>query len=157
MLELAACQSAQVRRHRHAVECRLRHRPMLLPWPTPANPPQPALVARHAWRRVHRRSGCASDANQSSTPGFCRRGPWLHEPPIRPKTGAAMPCSWRRRRTSRRGRSGQEWRSRLLKLRKTARSQGCKWDVLCGGMKHSTTCGNFAFMAIRVPSLAWAP
>ena len=26
----------------------------------------------------------------------------------------------------------------LLKLRKTATSQGCKYDVLCGGMKHST-------------------
>ena len=29
----------------------------------------------------------------------------------------------------------------LLKLRKTATSQGCKYDVRRGGMKHSTTCG----------------
>ena len=27
----------------------------------------------------------------------------------------------------------------LLKLRKTATSQGCRYDVLCGGRKHSTT------------------
>ena len=27
----------------------------------------------------------------------------------------------------------------LLKLRKTATSQGCKYVVLCGGMKHNTT------------------
>ena len=27
----------------------------------------------------------------------------------------------------------------LLKLRKTATSHGCKYDVLCGGRKHSTT------------------
>ena len=27
----------------------------------------------------------------------------------------------------------------LLKLRKTATSHGCKYEVLCGGMKHSTT------------------
>ena len=43
----------------------------------------------------------------------------------------------------------------LLKLRKTATSQGCKYDVLRGGMKHSTTCGKAAFMAARVASLAW--
>ena len=29
----------------------------------------------------------------------------------------------------------------LLKLRKTATSQGCKYEVLRGGMNHSTTCG----------------
>ena len=38
----------------------------------------------------------------------------------------------------------------LLKLRKTATSQGCKYDVLRGGRKHSTTCGNVASMAARV-------
>ena len=42
----------------------------------------------------------------------------------------------------------------LLKLRKTATSQGCTCEVLRGGMKHSTTCGKAAFMAARVASLA---
>ena len=46
MLELAACQSAQARRHQHAVECRLRHRLTLLPWPH-----QRTLVNRF-WRDV---------------------------------------------------------------------------------------------------------
>ena len=32
-------------------------------------------------------------------------------------------------------------RMQLLQLRKTATSQGCKYDVLRGGRKHSTTCG----------------
>ena len=43
----------------------------------------------------------------------------------------------------------------LLKLRKTATSQGCKYDVLRAGKKHSTTCGKAVFMAARVASLAW--
>ena len=43
----------------------------------------------------------------------------------------------------------------LLKLRKTATSQGCKYDVLCGGMKHSTMRGKAARMAASVASLAW--
>ena len=42
-----------------------------------------------------------------------------------------------------------------LLLRKTATSQGCKYDVLRGGMKHSTTCGKGARMAASVASLAW--
>ena len=46
-------------------------------------------------------------------------------------------------------------RMQLLNLRKTATSQGCKYDVLRGGMKHSTTCGKAARMAARVASLAW--
>ena len=37
-----------------------------------------------------------------------------------------------------------------LKLRKTATSQDCKYDVLRGGRKHSTTCGKAGFMAARV-------
>ena len=43
----------------------------------------------------------------------------------------------------------------LLKLRKTATSLGCTYDVLRVGRKHSTTCGKAAFMAARVASLAW--
>ena len=45
----------------------------------------------------------------------------------------------------------------FLKLRKTATSQGCKYDVLRGGRKHSTMCGKAAFAAARVASLAWMP
>ena len=36
-----------------AVECRLRHRPILLPWSIPVDPPQQAL-ARRAWRSSSR-------------------------------------------------------------------------------------------------------
>ena len=54
----------------------------------------------------------------------------LHEM-IRPKTGD---CVW----------------MQLLKLRKTATSHGCKYEVLRGGRKHSTTCGKAAFMAAGV-------
>ena len=46
---------------------------------------------------------------------------------------------------------------RLLKLRKTATSHGCKYDVLRGGRKQNTTLGNVARMAARVASLAWMP
>ena len=49
--------------------------------------------------------------SRCSRPCSRRRGPSLREPPSRPKTGAAMPRSWPSLRTSRRGRSGQEWRS----------------------------------------------
>ena len=42
---------------------------------------------------VGHRCGHAVDANRCTTPGSCRRGPWWRELPIRPKTGAAMPCS----------------------------------------------------------------
>ena len=41
-------------------------------------------------------------------------------------------------------------RMQLLKLRKMATSQGCKYDVQCSGMK-----GKVAFMAARVATLAW--
>ena len=97
-----------------------------LPWPSPRGLRERA-PARCAWRRAHRRRGVprplrrprgtrrcclrASDAIQLSTPCSRRRGPWLHEMPIRPKTGAATPCSWPSLRRSHRGRSGQEWRS----------------------------------------------
>ena len=48
--------------------------------------------------------GClrASDAIQLSTPCSRRTSPWLHEMPIRPKTGAAMLCSWPGLRRNRR-------------------------------------------------------
>ena len=52
MPELKAWRSAQVRRHRHAVECRLRHRLVLLPRPTQAGPPQAARV--RSVSRTHR-------------------------------------------------------------------------------------------------------
>ena len=60
------------------------------------------------------------------------------------RLAAAMPCSMSSRRRCHRGQSGQEWRSpapwmQLLKL--TATSQGCRYDVLRGGRKHSTKCG----------------
>ena len=42
-----------------------------------------------------------------------------------------------------------------LKLRKTATSQGCRYDVLRGGRMHSTTCGRAVRMAASVASLAW--
>ena len=38
----------------------------------------------------------------------------------------------------------------LLRLRKTATSPGCKYDVLRGGRKHSTTCGKAAFMSVSL-------
>ena len=134
----------RVHRHRYAVECRLCHCLTLLSWPILADPPQSAL-AWCAWRRVHRghglprplrrplgnrhRCGRAIDTIWCSRPGFCRTGPWLRELPIRSKTGAepsntvrasvSVACVW----------------MQLLKLRKTARSQGCKDEVLCGWMK----------------------
>ena len=43
----------------------------------------------------------------------------------------------------------------LLKLRKTAKSQGCKYEMRRGGMKHNARCGKAAFMAAMVASLAW--
>ena len=67
--------------------------------------------ARCAWRRARREIGVprppsrqlrtrrcflrASDAIQMSTPGSSRTSPWLREMPTRPKTGAAMLCSWK--------------------------------------------------------------
>ena len=111
-----------------------------------AGPPQRA-PARCAWRRAHRGRGVqrplrrhrgtrrccmrASDAVQLSTPCSRRTSPWLHEMPIRPKTGAAMPCSWPRHQTSRRRLHGARvalacaW-MQLLKLPKTATPHGCK-------------------------------
>ena len=43
----------------------------------------------------------------------------------------------------------------LLKLWKIIMSQDCKYDVLRGWMKHSTTWGKGAFMGARVASLTW--
>ena len=57
------------------------------------------------------------DAIPCSRPCSRRRGPSLREPP-RPMTGVWM---------------------QLLKLRKTATSHGCKYDVLRGGRNGSTT------------------
>ena len=123
--ELAACQSAPAQAVRLAWARRLR-RLSPLPWPIPLSLRERA-PARCAWRRAlrgrrvprplrrHRgtRRCClrASDAIQLSTPCSRRTSPWLHEMPIRPKTGAAMLYSWPGLRRSHRGRSGQEWRS----------------------------------------------
>ena len=121
--ELAACQSTPAQAARLAWARRPR-RMSPLPWPSPRGPRERAPV-RCAWRRARLRRGArlrerrqlrtrrccvlASDSILSSTPGSSRRGPRLREMPIRPKTGAAMPCSWPSRRRSHRGRSGQAW------------------------------------------------
>ena len=46
-----------------------------------------------------------------------------NEPSKMERARVALACAWMQR----------------LKLRKTATSQSCKHEVLCGGMKHTTT------------------
>ena len=121
--ELPACQSAPAHAARLAWARRLRRLTLVpLPWPSPRGLRK---RARCAWRRARRENGVprppsrhrgtrccclrASDAIQLSTPGSSRTSPWLREMPTRPKTGAAMLCSWPSLRRSHRGRSGQAW------------------------------------------------
>ena len=88
----------------------------------------PRPLRRHRGKR--RRCGRASDANPVlQTLFFSQRSLNCANCPFCRILAAAMPCSWPSRRRCHRGRSGQEWRSlcawmQLLKLRKTATSQG---------------------------------
>ena len=141
-----------------------------LPWSSPRGLRERA-PARCAWRRAHhkrgvprppsqhrgnrRRCGHASDANHTwflsqrsvtaraahSAEDWRRHALFMARPSKEPsrteRARVALACVW----------------MQLLKLRKTATSQGCKY-VLRGGKKHSTTCGKAAFMAARVASLA---
>ena len=151
-------QLAQVRRHRQAVECRLRHRLTLLPWPpskassagsgvtclaksslrawsavasVTASRKSSSLWARKRRRPVvdiwflQLRSVVARDAHSAE---HCRRHALFkntspNEPSKMERARVALACAW----------------MQLLKLQKTATSQGCKYEFLCGGMKHTTT------------------
>ena len=94
----------------------------------------------HAWF-FSQRSVAARDAH--SAEDWRRYALFMAKPSKEPsrteRASVALACAW----------------MQLLKLRKTATSQGCRYDVLRGWMKHSTTCGKAAFMAARVASLAW--
>ena len=91
----------------------------------------PSLWARkrrqpvdHTWLALQR-SVTARDAH--SAEDWRRHGLFMAKPSKEPSRTArarvALACVW----------------MQLLKLRKTATSQGCRYDVLCGGRKHSTT------------------
>ena len=77
----------------------------------------------HAWS-FSQRSVAARDAH--SAEDWRRHALFMARPSKDPsrteRARVALACVW----------------MQLLKLRKTATSQGCKYDVLCGGMKHST-------------------
>ena len=83
--------------------------------------------------RGRRRCVRASDATQWSKPCSRRQNPGLRATPIKLTTVVAMPCSsrWRPRTERARVALACVW-MQLLKLWKTATSQGCKYDVLCG-------------------------
>ena len=143
----------KVRGHRHALECRLRHRLTLLPWSIPGNSPSAssgvmclAKSSSRAWRGAAsvtasreivvavgtqptptdrpRLVFVAEVRDCASCPfGRCRRHALFmttssNEPSITERARVALACAW----------------MQLLKMRKTATSQGCTYDVLRGGM-----------------------
>ena len=90
MLELEARRSAQVRRHRHAVECGLRHRRTLLPWFFLVDPPSAGSGAmclaksfagigcrglRHGLAEIVVAVATQATPTSRPTPGFFRRAP----------------------------------------------------------------------------------
>ena len=147
MPQLAACRSAQVRGYRHALECRLRHRLTLLPWPY-----RQTLLSR-LWREVLGEEFIMGIS--SSQWARNRRQPVVHVWFLSQRSVTARPAhlaeDWRRHAlfmTTSWNEPSRMERARvalacawmqLSKLRETARSHCCKYDVLCGGMKHSTT------------------
>ena len=159
MPERVACQSApaQAARLAWARRPRLRRRSLL---PSPIGGPSSAGsgVMCLAKRSSREWSAAASSTASRKAPSLWARS-WRH-PVFQTLPSAKMSAiaraahsaeDWRRhalfmakpsKEPSRTARArvalARVW-MQLLKLRKTATSQGCRYDVLCGGRKHSTT------------------
>ena len=154
MPERVACQSAPAQAARLAW-ARRPHRLTPLPWPIPRGLRERA-PARCAWRRAWSAAASATASRNSALlPARKRCHPVAHALFSSQMSAIARAAhsaeDWRRhalfmakpsKEPSRTARARVAlacvW-MQLLKLRKTATSQGCKYDVLCGGRKHSTT------------------
>ena len=108
-----------------------------------------------AWRRAHRRRGVprasvTASRNSALLPARKRCHPVVHTLFSSQRSVSAHSADDWRRHALFMAKASRTERARvalacawmlLLKLWKTATSQGCKYEVLRGGMKHSTTCG----------------